>query len=290
MLKYISRVVNWTWQALTNCGQMNTTYSYSAVWLASSHFSPPGLSFLLYKIQIGSDAELCYLRTQFKSTWRLSFHGYFAYSVFEKRIYSKILIYQWIINEMKWGNIISSSVILPVLLFSISCLGFITDGNSKLVGGARIRQVRVKGNTCPISPKLQRVVQECHAPYSLQTEDTSVYGEHWNTSVFDNSSDLSSAWQYQSQSKLRGHASWGKLAIYRGGGYVIHLGTDPKNASRYHLYCKLLVWRQWSSLPSLRFILDCFPSFPAVHCAEYCRCYCGAIVVVYVPIILLHAI
>uniref|UniRef100_A0A8B9Z7Y1 Polycystic kidney disease protein 1-like 2 n=1 Tax=Buteo japonicus TaxID=224669 RepID=A0A8B9Z7Y1_9AVES len=120
--------------------------------------------------------------------------------------------------------------------------GFITDGNSKLVGGARIRQVRVKGNTCPISPKLQRVVQECHAPYSLQTEDTSVYGEHWNTSVFDNSSDLSSAWQYQSQSKLRGHASWGKLAIYRGGGYVIHLGTDPKNASRILQYLFNNVW------------------------------------------------
>ncbi|NXW14670.1 PK1L2 protein, partial [Circaetus pectoralis] len=120
--------------------------------------------------------------------------------------------------------------------------GFITDGNSKLVGGARIRQVRVKGNTCPISPKLQRVVQECHDPYSLQTEDTSVYGEHWNTSVFDNSSDLSSAWQYQSQSKLRGHTSWGKLAIYRGGGYVIHLGTDPKNASRILQYLFNNVW------------------------------------------------
>lgn len=142
---------------------------------------------------------------------------------------------------MKWRNIINF-VILPVLLFSISCLGFITDGNSKLVGSARIRQVRVRGDTCPVSPRLQHMAEECHAPYSLQTEDTSVYGEHWNTSVFDNSSDLSSAWQYQSQSKLRGHPSWGKLAVYGGGGYVIHLGTNPKNASRYHLCsCKLAV-------------------------------------------------
>ncbi|NWR62094.1 PK1L2 protein, partial [Bucorvus abyssinicus] len=120
--------------------------------------------------------------------------------------------------------------------------GFITDGNSKLVGSARIRQVRVRGDTCPISPKLQRVIQECHAPYTLHSEDTSDYGEHWNTSGFDNSSDLSSAWQYQSQSKLRGQTSWGKLAIYRGGGYVIHLGTDPKNASRILQYLFNNVW------------------------------------------------
>ncbi|NXN15255.1 PK1L2 protein, partial [Indicator maculatus] len=120
--------------------------------------------------------------------------------------------------------------------------GFITDGNSKLVGSARIRQVRVKGDTCPISPKLQHVVQECHAPYSLQSEDMSDYGEHWSTSVFNNSSDMSSAWQYQSQSKLRGQPSWGKLATYRGGGYVIHLGTDPKNTSRILQYLFNNVW------------------------------------------------
>ncbi|XP_021264638.1 polycystic kidney disease protein 1-like 2 [Numida meleagris] len=120
--------------------------------------------------------------------------------------------------------------------------GFITDGNSKLVGSARLRQVRVKGDTCPISPTLQRVIQECHAPYSPHTEDTSDYGEHWNTSVFDTSSDLSSAWQYQSQSKLRGQPVWGKLATYGGGGYVIHLGTDPQNASRILQYLFNNVW------------------------------------------------
>uniref|UniRef100_G3UPE1 Polycystic kidney disease protein 1-like 2 n=1 Tax=Meleagris gallopavo TaxID=9103 RepID=G3UPE1_MELGA len=120
--------------------------------------------------------------------------------------------------------------------------GFITDGNSKLVGSARIRQVRVKGDTCPISPTLQHVIQECHAPYSLQTEDTSDYGEHWNTSVSDISSDLSSAWHYQSETKLRGQPVWGKLAIYGGGGYVIHLGTDPQNASRILHYLFNNVW------------------------------------------------
>uniref|UniRef100_A0A670IRP6 Polycystin 1 like 2/pseudo n=1 Tax=Podarcis muralis TaxID=64176 RepID=A0A670IRP6_PODMU len=120
--------------------------------------------------------------------------------------------------------------------------GFITDGNSKLVGSARIRQVRVKGNTCPIDPKLQLTVGKCHASYSFDTEDMADYGAHWNISSLDNSSELSSAWQYQSQSKLRGHPIWGKLAVYRGGGYVVHLGTDAHNASRILQYLFNNVW------------------------------------------------
>uniref|UniRef100_A0ACB8EA10 Uncharacterized protein n=1 Tax=Sphaerodactylus townsendi TaxID=933632 RepID=A0ACB8EA10_9SAUR len=120
--------------------------------------------------------------------------------------------------------------------------GFITDGNSKLVGSARIRQVRVKGHTCPIDPQLRLTVQECHASYSFDAEDASDYGERWNISSTANSSELSSAWQYQSQSKLRGHPIWGKLAVYRGGGYVVHLGTDSHNASRILQYLFDNIW------------------------------------------------
>lgn len=42
-------------------GYNNTAYSYSAMGLELSHFSPPGLTFFLYKIQMGSDTELCYV-------------------------------------------------------------------------------------------------------------------------------------------------------------------------------------------------------------------------------------
>uniref|UniRef100_G3VUE5 Polycystic kidney disease protein 1-like 2 n=1 Tax=Sarcophilus harrisii TaxID=9305 RepID=G3VUE5_SARHA len=109
--------------------------------------------------------------------------------------------------------------------------GFITDGNSKLVGSAQIRQVRVRNDSCPVTQELRAFLQECHAPYSLEAEDMSDYGEGWNSSTCNESSSLSQAWQYQSQTQLRGHPIWGKLTIYRGGGYVVHLGTDPKNAS-----------------------------------------------------------
>ncbi|NXT10193.1 PK1L2 protein, partial [Prunella fulvescens] len=179
-----------------------------------------GFLWMLLLVAYGQrDPNSYYLNKHIEDSFTDGFHDVYSYQDF-----------------FTWAN----TTLLKNLYGSYK--GFITDGNSKLVGSARIRQVRVKGDSCPISPRLQHVAEECHAPYSLQTEDTSVYGEHWNTSALDNSSDLSSAWQYQSQSKLRGHPSWGKLAIYSGGGYVIHLGTDPKNASRILQYLFNNVW------------------------------------------------
>ncbi|NWT18612.1 PK1L2 protein, partial [Vireo altiloquus] len=177
-----------------------------------------GFLWMLLLVAYGQrDPNSYYLNKHIEDSFTDGFHDVYSYQDF-----------------FTWAN----TTLLKNLYGSYE--GFITDGNSKLVGSARIRQVRVKGDMCP--PRLQHVAEECHPPYSLQTEDTSAYGEHWNTSVFDNSSDLSSAWQYQSQSKLRGHPSWGKLAIYSGGGYVIHLGTDPKNASRILQYLFNNVW------------------------------------------------
>ncbi|XP_016288259.2 glycine cleavage system H protein, mitochondrial isoform X1 [Monodelphis domestica] len=113
--------------------------------------------------------------------------------------------------------------------------GFITDGNSKLIGSARIRQVRVRNDSCPITQELG-AFHECHVPYSLEAEDMSDYGESWNSTGCNESSNFYQAWQYQSQTQLRGQSIWGKLTIYRGGGYTVHLGTDPRNASRVLQY------------------------------------------------------
>ncbi|XP_020848314.2 polycystin-1-like protein 2 [Phascolarctos cinereus] len=120
--------------------------------------------------------------------------------------------------------------------------GFITDGNSKLVGSAQIRQVRVRNDSCPVTQELWASLHECHAPYSLETEDMSDYGKGWNSSACNESSSLSQAWQYQSQTQLRGQPFWGKLTVYRGGGYIVHLGTDSKNATRILQYLFNNTW------------------------------------------------
>lgn len=112
--------------------------------------------------------------------------------------------------------------------------GFITDGNSKLVGNARLRQVRVHKNSCRTSSFMSRSIQDCHAPYSWEVEDMGSYGPGWNRSNDVNlSKSLLMPWRYQTQSRLRTHPIWGRVAFYRGGGFVVDLGPNKENASRY---------------------------------------------------------
>ncbi|XP_053465162.1 polycystic kidney disease protein 1-like 2 [Nycticebus coucang] len=114
--------------------------------------------------------------------------------------------------------------------------GFVTDGNSKLVGSAQIRQVRVQESSCPVVQQLQASLDGCRAPYSLDVEDLADYGEGWNASTHNYSNGFPQAWQYQSQSQRRGYPIWGKLTVYRGGGYVVPLGIDRQRALRMLQY------------------------------------------------------
>ncbi|XP_064834736.1 polycystin-1-like protein 2 [Oncorhynchus masou masou] len=97
--------------------------------------------------------------------------------------------------------------------------GFITDGNSKLVGNARLRQVRVQKNSCRIARSMRQAVPNCHAPYSWEVEDMGSYGPGWNRSASENASKtLHSPWQYQTQARLRAQPTWGSVVLYWGGG------------------------------------------------------------------------
>lgn len=115
----------------------------------------------------------------------------------------------------------------------MSVPGFITDGNSKLVGNARLRQVRVQKSSCRIAGSVLHLVPDCHAPYSWEVEDTGSYDPGWNYSEIINISiSTSSPWMYQTQAQLRAQPVWGKLLLYRGGGFVTELGPHLENASR----------------------------------------------------------
>ncbi|XP_078068077.1 polycystin-1-like protein 2 [Mustelus asterias] len=120
--------------------------------------------------------------------------------------------------------------------------GFITDGNSRLLGSPRIRQVRVKPAPCPVPTRFMDGIKECRAPYSYGDEDMSDFGTKTNLSVNTELPWLTSIWHYQSESELNGYPIWGKLAVYRGGGFVAELGTESKTAARVLKYLKDNSW------------------------------------------------
>ncbi|KAK5620417.1 hypothetical protein CRENBAI_024454 [Crenichthys baileyi] len=121
--------------------------------------------------------------------------------------------------------------------------GFITDGNSKLVGIARLRQVRVQKNTCHLARTMQESVPDCHASYSWEAEDMSSYGPGWSLPVGDNTSlNHHSPWVYRSQSELRAFPIWGSMMLYRGGGFAIDLGPDLQKSSRILRYLYDNTW------------------------------------------------
>ncbi|XP_075878911.1 polycystin-1-like protein 2 [Nelusetta ayraudi] len=115
--------------------------------------------------------------------------------------------------------------------------GFITDGNSKLVGNARMRQVRVHKDSCRVAGVMHQSGRDCHAPYSWELEDMGSYGPGWSPVVDGNSSQSHhSPWSYQSQGKLKAFPIWGSIVLYRGGGFVVDLGPDLQNSSRVLKY------------------------------------------------------
>ncbi|KAI4571681.1 hypothetical protein MJG53_013787 [Ovis ammon polii x Ovis aries] len=107
-------------------------------------------------------------------------------------------------------------------------LGFITDGNSFLLGNVLLRQIRVPCATF-FSSRLS--LQEQLKPSRQVQEDTENYGVNWGPPD-KNSTKLDRIWHYQNQEALGGYPIQGEFATYSGGGYVVRLGRNSSNARR----------------------------------------------------------
>ncbi|KAF4010845.1 hypothetical protein G4228_001843 [Cervus hanglu yarkandensis] len=107
-------------------------------------------------------------------------------------------------------------------------LGFITDGNSFLLGNVLLRQIRFPGATF-FSTRLS--LREQEKPSHQVQEDTENYGVNWGPSDTNNTKS-DSIWHYQNQEALGGYPIQGEFATYSGGGYVVRLGRNSSNALR----------------------------------------------------------
>nr|XP_045746772.1 polycystic kidney disease protein 1-like 3 [Mirounga angustirostris] len=107
-------------------------------------------------------------------------------------------------------------------------LGFITDGNSFLLGNVLLRQIRIPSALflpTGVSP------QEQAKPSPQDQEDTENYGVNWGPSD-TNITKSDSIWHYQNQEMLGGYPIQGEFATYSGGGYVVRLGRSSRTAIR----------------------------------------------------------
>ncbi|NP_852087.2 polycystin-2-like protein 1 [Mus musculus] len=81
-----------------------------------------------------------------------------------------------------------------------------------LLGAPRLRQLRVRNDSCVVHEDFREDILNCYDVYSPDKEDQLPFGPQNGT-----------AWTYHSQNELGGSSHWGRLTSYSGGGYYLDL-------------------------------------------------------------------
>ncbi|KAB1271700.1 Polycystic kidney disease 2-like 1 protein [Camelus dromedarius] len=89
-----------------------------------------------------------------------------------------------------------------------------------LLGVPRLRQLRVRNDSCVVHEDFREDILSCYDVYSPDKEEQLPFGPLNGT-----------AWTYHSQDELGGSSHWGRLTSYSGGGYYLDLpGTLQASA------------------------------------------------------------
>ncbi|CAF0730830.1 unnamed protein product [Adineta steineri] len=114
---------------------------------------------------------------------------------------------------------------------------------SMRVGAPRIRQLRVKENSCRVHRRIKHVIKHCRDDYNWFDDDTKDYTPKWETILNKTAMNLvnesnngskrcKTPWCYQSSARTKSGPFTGLYKTYKGGGYVVSLGrTHEKGAT-----------------------------------------------------------
>ncbi|XP_071391932.1 polycystin-2 isoform X1 [Centroberyx affinis] len=100
-----------------------------------------------------------------------------------------------------------------------------------LLGVPRLRQVRVRNETCSIHEDLRDEVQDCYNLYTPSNEDTASFGPKNGT-----------AWVHTAEGKLNGSSYWGQVSKYGGGGYYQDLSRTKEESAIQLQFLKDHLW------------------------------------------------
>lgn len=102
---------------------------------------------------------------------------------------------------------------------------------NKMLGVPRLRQLRVRNDSCAVHDDFKDNIKFCYDAYNNQIEETDPFGPGNGT-----------AWTYQSEDELDGSGHSGALTTYQGGGYVQSLARDKKRSEEILAYLKANLW------------------------------------------------
>lgn len=112
----------------------------------------------------------------------------------------------------------------------------------KILGVARLRQQRVRKNSC----KLKGFSDKCLAMLDDTTEDRENYDPSWrpHTKVHSNEKywRILQPWIYKNSFESQSMPQFGKSVLYSGGGYIVQLGRTMENSLLIIEFIKTKNW------------------------------------------------
>ncbi|XP_054875893.1 polycystin-2 [Poeciliopsis prolifica] len=100
-----------------------------------------------------------------------------------------------------------------------------------LLGVPRLRQVKVRNESCSVHEDLRDEVQDCYNIYTPSNEDTASFGPKNGT-----------AWVYTTQSEMNSSSHWGQVSKYGGGGYYQDLSRTKEDSANRLQFLKDHLW------------------------------------------------
>ncbi|KAK7506559.1 hypothetical protein BaRGS_00002034, partial [Batillaria attramentaria] len=121
----------------------------------------------------------------------------------------------------------------------------ISDHETRRVGVARIRQLRVKNDTCTVQDEMKNVYKHCRDAYSWLDDDAKDYFPGWVVPTEEERealADEKTPWVYQNSAKLKNAPYVGTLTTYKGGGYVMLTRRELCRTKKMIAEAKKLDW------------------------------------------------
>jgi len=108
--------------------------------------------------------------------------------------------------------------------------------DNKLLGVARIRQLRLKNDSCSVHPVFKSNIKVCYSAYNRDQEDRLPFGPGFRRFTG------ADAWRYQSPKELGGSDYWGKIATFSGGGAVQNMDLRKNNTEAIIRELREFLW------------------------------------------------